>query len=91
MEIALPRAGIVAASVAPGTIPPIQLPGVSQSPPPGFIHVIVAGAIRHSSLSRKSFTWRLFIRRFAFDDATWESLRDPRERKSQDAAFMGAP
>src|SRR5438445_726987 len=45
---------MTASSAAPGTVPPLQLLGVPQSPPAGLTQVIVAGTVRSSSASSRS-------------------------------------
>src|SRR5258708_5131299 len=51
----MPARLMTASSAAPGVIPVLQLPGVSQSPPAALIHVTLEGKVRssrHSSQSR---------------------------------------
>ena len=49
--VTLPGTSITASSSGPGKTPPCQLDAVSQSPPAGFIQLIIAGASRASSAS----------------------------------------
>src|SRR5947209_19513369 len=68
---------MTASSVAPGTVPPLQLLGVPQAPPAGLTQVIVAGTVRSSSASNRGLNEFPGRRRGRGPDVGW-ALRTER-------------